>query len=297
MGDGDLNKSVDRNTEDKADWMSRGMWAGIGIISIIVVACIVYAGALAWPQMANCYPKWLAAGWVADYMQELSPPPTTCLDLNEFGDLLAGTFAPLAFLLLIMATLLQSLELRAQRKEIALSRNVAKDQRLAMVAQAKEAKASAAALKAQADAMKLERELRDQEAARMEFSLGQEHLRGTIEEVRFVNVPGGQRRKPYTVYRLLPLYAGAALDKELEGLNSKEAEAAVLVWQYRNTFVGLAALKERLSTIDRQIYEDHHFAQLGEIAQQLDKFVKAHPNSIDNIFDAFSTPSDGAQSQ
>jgi hypothetical protein len=115
--------------------------------------------------------------------------------------------------------------------------------------------------------------------------------------VRFVTVSGSQRRKPYTVYRLLPHFAKKALDKELEGLDVKESEAAVLVWQFRNTFMGLAALKERLSPIGRQIHEDLNFALLGEIAQQLDDYVKAHPNSIGEILDTPTTPSEGAQAQ
>jgi hypothetical protein len=46
------------------------------------------------------------------------------LDLNEFGDFLAGAFAPLAFLWLVLAVILQSAEL--------------KDQRIALIAQLEE---------------------------------------------------------------------------------------------------------------------------------------------------------------
>lgn len=41
-----------------------------------------------------------------------------CLDLNEFGDFLAGTFAPLAFLWLVLAVILQSKELGEQRRAL-----------------------------------------------------------------------------------------------------------------------------------------------------------------------------------
>lgn len=43
---------------------------------------------------------------------------------NNFGDFLAGAFAPVAFFWLILTTLMQSNELTLQRKELSLSRDV-----------------------------------------------------------------------------------------------------------------------------------------------------------------------------
>lgn len=52
----------------------------------------------------------------------------TCLEANQIGDFLAGAFAPLAFLWLIAAVLLQRDELAAQREELRQSREVAEQQ-------------------------------------------------------------------------------------------------------------------------------------------------------------------------
>lgn len=45
-----------------------------------------------------------------------------CLSANELGDLLAGAFAPLAFLWLVATVLIQTFELRAQREDLNLTR-------------------------------------------------------------------------------------------------------------------------------------------------------------------------------
>lgn len=60
--------------------------------------------------------------------------------LNEWGDFAAGVFAPIAFVWLVVAVVLQSIELREQRKELALTRSEFKYNRDVMRAQAEEAK-------------------------------------------------------------------------------------------------------------------------------------------------------------
>jgi hypothetical protein len=149
-----------------AEWFKR--W---GLPFVLTVVVLVIAGAIAWPQVVNCWDTWTTWPTLAERYFAVLKPPSACLAPNEIGDFLAGVFAPLAFIWLSWAVVLQSQELRAQRDDNALSREVAKDQRAAMQAQATEAKATAEALQAQAEAMKLERELRDQEAARVEFAL------------------------------------------------------------------------------------------------------------------------------
>lgn len=47
---------------------------------------------------------------------------------NEWGDFLAGSFSPLAFIWLVVAVFLQSMELKEQRVELAENRSVAKAQ-------------------------------------------------------------------------------------------------------------------------------------------------------------------------
>lgn len=66
-----------------------------------------------------------------------------CRQSNEIGDLLAGAFAPLAFIWLAAAVVIQSTELRYQREELALNRREAEETRKAIQAQAEEARKQA----------------------------------------------------------------------------------------------------------------------------------------------------------
>ena len=52
----------------------------------------------------------------------------SCRSSNELGDFFAGAFAPLAFLWLVVTVLLQSIELRLQRKELREARMAASSQ-------------------------------------------------------------------------------------------------------------------------------------------------------------------------
>ncbi|WP_156647610.1 hypothetical protein [Methylobacterium sp. Leaf87] len=71
------------------------------------------------------YDRWSEVGSL------LEPPGATPsrLPLNSIGDVLAGFFAPLAFLWLFVATQLQRKELRLQREELAETRKVFDEQR------------------------------------------------------------------------------------------------------------------------------------------------------------------------
>ncbi|QCL83901.1 hypothetical protein CFBP5875_04615 [Agrobacterium pusense] len=84
---------------------------------------------------------WLiAAGVIASAP---TPPDAKPLALNEWGDFVAGVSAPIAFVWLVVAVALQSIELREQRKELALTRAEFKSNRAVMTAQADEAKRQA----------------------------------------------------------------------------------------------------------------------------------------------------------
>lgn len=79
---------------------------------------------------------WFAGGgWFLLQTQKCATPElwfplshTKCLTPNEFGDLLAGMFAPVAFIWVAAAVMLQRGELAAQRQELSDSRAVAKEQ-------------------------------------------------------------------------------------------------------------------------------------------------------------------------
>ncbi|TCR07356.1 hypothetical protein [Neorhizobium sp. JUb45] len=74
-----------------------------------------------------------------------------CLALNEWGDTLAGVFAPLAFFWLVAAVFIQSKELQAQRLELQATRDEMRHQRKLMAAQADEARNQAAFIGAQTE--------------------------------------------------------------------------------------------------------------------------------------------------
>jgi hypothetical protein len=63
--------------------------------------------------------------------------------INEWGDYAAGVSAPIAFVWLVVAVLLQSTELREQRKELVLTREEFAHNREVMKAQAEEARRQA----------------------------------------------------------------------------------------------------------------------------------------------------------
>jgi RNAse (barnase) inhibitor barstar len=72
-----------------------------------------------------------------------------CLKPNELGDTLAGLFAPLAFFWLVAAVYIQSLELRAQREELADTREEIKLNRGVASEHAEAAKLTSKAMEAQ----------------------------------------------------------------------------------------------------------------------------------------------------
>lgn len=71
------------------------------------------------------------------------PPDAKPLTLNEWGDFIAGVSAPVAFVWLVVAVALQSIELREQRKELAYTRAEFVSNRAVMKEQANEAKRQA----------------------------------------------------------------------------------------------------------------------------------------------------------
>lgn len=84
-----------------------------------------------------------------------------CLTLNELGDFLAGVFAPLAFVWLTAAVLIQSEELSAQKEELALTRQELEEQRKVMIAQTDEARRQAEFIGQQTRILEQERDERD----------------------------------------------------------------------------------------------------------------------------------------
>jgi len=101
-----------------------------------------------------------------------------CMPLGEIGDSLAGIFAPLAFLWLVAAVLVQSQELQEQRKELKLkrtefelTRDVAIESKSVAEAQAKAAHAQAQAVEIQNDILRAQLEAQRKIDLDEDFSL------------------------------------------------------------------------------------------------------------------------------
>lgn len=90
---------------------------------------------------------WLAVaiylGYTARHPDAYCAGTFSCLTASEWGDFLAGVFAPIAFLWLVAAVWIQSDELREQRVELALTREEFKLNRTVMEQQAEEARKQA----------------------------------------------------------------------------------------------------------------------------------------------------------
>lgn len=120
----------------------------------LTVCYLGYAYLLLWPQpvIGPCGP-----GQVAHF--------DGCLKPNEIGDLFAGLFAPLAFIWLAVAVLVQAQELQAQREELALTREEMEAQREEMASQRKVWEAQLKETKAQTKALVVEGNERKQSHA------------------------------------------------------------------------------------------------------------------------------------
>jgi len=143
------------------------------ILLVLSLFSLIYLIALAFlvAQTAPCVPvaeqpEILSKGFFATYV--------VCRTTNELGDFLAGVFAPLAFLWLAGAVLIQSRELKAQKDELELTRGEMVEMRKVATAQADEARASRKFIGSQTKIMELQ-------SAREELDDAYEELEARIK--------------------------------------------------------------------------------------------------------------------
>lgn len=163
-----------------------------------------------WTAVLAAY---LSAAGAAKWKTLLASPP------NEFGDFLAGAFAPLAFLWLALTVWLQSRELRLQRKELQQNGE-------ALLLQAEELRYSVEQLRKQTELRQSDAQTREREKRERVFTAGYEQNRdnlilalGSLNQ-RFGNLPGGKDV-------VLPSNSNLRNSVEAEGL------ASVLIDQER----------------------------------------------------------------
>ncbi len=126
----------------------------------VTVIYVVGLGLLS-THLSPCEGATTDAAWTTRYLG--------CRTINEFGDALAGAFAPLAFLWLAGAVFIQSRELAAQRKELGLARDEARQTRAVLAQQAAESRAATAFIGEQTVILKAQQTQKEQEEADEEF--------------------------------------------------------------------------------------------------------------------------------
>ncbi|MCP2132960.1 hypothetical protein [Agrobacterium tumefaciens] len=126
--------------------------AGIKLMGFVVAT-------LLW-LLAAGYAIWNTKGALSDGSCASALP---CLKPNEWGDLLAGIFAPIAFLWLVATVWIQSDELRLQREEMRESRN-------SLDAQVKESEQQARHLGEQTSLLREEATLRRADNSYVQFN-------------------------------------------------------------------------------------------------------------------------------
>jgi hypothetical protein len=130
--------------------------------SLTTVVCILSA---VWLAVA------LLVGWNAYHPSDclIDSGTFSCLAANEWGDYLAGVFAPLAFFWLVAAVFIQSRELSEQREELRLTREEFAHNREVMKAQATEARNQAEFIGLQTKILEREERSRAVSSAVAEF--------------------------------------------------------------------------------------------------------------------------------
>lgn len=97
-----------------------------------------------------------------NWLQQFWMSFLSCRTVNELGDALAGSFAPVAFLWLAGAVFIQSKELAAQREELATTQDVFRQQLEVSKQQVDETRASTALLKKQTEILEREQNQREE---------------------------------------------------------------------------------------------------------------------------------------
>jgi hypothetical protein len=137
--------------------------------------------------IAFCCGGVLSVVWIIFALIFLFHQPAPCsngLDcfrnVNDWGDFWAGTFSPLAFIWLVVAVFLQSMELREQRQELALTRLEFKENRAVAQAQAEESHRQAEYIGKQTDLLQLQEQRYREREVDANFDAAIEALAATL---------------------------------------------------------------------------------------------------------------------
>lgn len=146
-------------------------------LTVLVAVSGIWIGVMAWLFFQG-----------VDCNRNQAPIVYNCMTANEIGDFLAGAFAPLAFLWLAFAFFFQSQELRLQREELELSRQVAEEAKEAIKAQATEAQRSGDYFKKQTEFLENEDRIRKQTEAEQEFKAEWDAMHLNLSDIAVIGV-------------------------------------------------------------------------------------------------------------
>ncbi|MCY1705266.1 hypothetical protein [Pannonibacter sp. SL95] len=250
----------------------------------LILGIMLLLAVLSLPQVAT---QWLACSWPW-FWQPITGPEIApgCLALNEFGDLLAGAFAPLAFGGLIYTVLMQRDELRAQRRELKISQDIASEQRTAMEEQQK-------ALALQASIMEQTARLTNEQEARRDLDTFASMIRqmissfgGRVEQTRALSDLEFIRRYIGNAIAPIRSLTGAAENGGTVYMDNVHSDAMKLASELDENFLQqLDLLNERLSAPDRLLFAQY---RMTEFAQAVRGFQKALMQKTQQSEDASS---------
>jgi hypothetical protein len=144
----------------------KGPGLTVGSKSTLIVAALL---TVAW--LAFSY-HFLAARFPCESVFVVS-----CINkASDWGDFFAGAFSPLAFVWLVVAVILQSMELKAQRHELALTRGEFQESRAVAQAQTEESKRQAEFIGEQTEILRNQHQQAMRDSALVQFDASIEVL-------------------------------------------------------------------------------------------------------------------------
>jgi len=206
------------------------------------------------------------------------------LNPNEFGDFLAGVFAPVAFLWLATAVLIQAQELSAQREELAQTRLEVRQNREVAMAQAEEARKTSEYI-GQQTAILIEQQ-RSREAAEAEILLRKKlaslFLYGSSNSQLLANIkrPGGGSeqfrfniscRDEAHLRRLAPVLRQSIATK---GHGAVELRRPEVLLEYLRRLGELEEISTRLKEADRVEYQDMRVNDAIDVLRELARIAE-----------------------
>lgn len=232
-------------------------WFLLWSIPMLMTAFVgFFAWQIAAPQVSNCWSIWISEAAPTISANSKTAATFKCMSPNEIGDFLAGSFAPLAFVWLAFAVVLQSLELSAQRKELEMTRGVAKEQQIALAEQARTMAETA--------------RLNGEQRARRDLDTLVEIIRPQLQSAAFYSSPNIRSMSNSEFLGLRARDAVARCTAILGGENPNrdpQVTTAILRDLKSSAYSELVAIRHDLGTYDVALYERYCFPELVRLLE------------------------------